>query len=142
MTKYLIHKGTAIILDASDDVYILDTDHLNDDEQRLVVHGDEDDFLSITVERGRLLHDDDLELTRNNSIAFTENAIKEEMSSPQFEHLDEKIKDFVLNFATHEDFEIIAAEILNDERTWENYQPVITDALRLLVGRRTAERII
>jgi hypothetical protein len=139
MTKYIIHKGTGTIIDADDGVYILDDDHLNDDEVANIF--EPEDLLEFVDTKARRLQGDTLELHFTNTIAFSESAIKEEMSSDLMAPLAENIKDWVADFATHEDFEILASLILTDERIWSTYPEVLIDAINELHARRVKERV-
>lgn len=139
--KLIVNTSTGWLIDADDDVYVINTDYLNDDDRQRLLSMDISEIAEIARTNGQKLNSDTLELNFSNVIAFSEEAIKDEMDSPSFTSLDDTIRDWVINFATHEDFELIANAVLSDERIWEAFPGTLSDALKEIHAMRVAEGV-
>lgn len=127
--KLIVNTNTGWIIDADDSVYVLDTDHLNDDDRRRILTCETTEIVDVAKDQGRKLNSDTLDLTFSNTIAFSENAIIEEANNSTVLDLNENLRDWVVNFATHEDFELIANAVLSDDRIWEAFPSTLKDAI-------------
>ena len=134
MTKFIVHIGTGTIIDASDDVYIFDTDTLTESERERLTGDDYfDDQLicGLAEEIGTKLSPELLEMTYGNTVSFSPTALRIEVQESETlrEELGEDNTAWVLSDATAEDFSFIAGVALGDDRMWSEYTLTVANAI-------------
>jgi len=135
MTKFIVHSGTDTIIDANDDVYILDIEDITDEDRENLTGSDYFDdhyIIAIAKERGRKLNSELLEMTYANTVSFAPTAVRAEAEeSEQLKAiLGEDITAWLLSDATAEDFCFIAGVALGDDEMWQGYTQTIAYAIR------------
>lgn len=60
--KLLVHTGTGTFFDIDDDVYLVDTDNLTDEEVMAFIEGWDKGIVDVTLEKGQRVLVDDLPL--------------------------------------------------------------------------------
>ena len=144
MTKFIVHAGTDTIIDASDDVYILDIEDITDEDRENLTGSDYFDdhyIIALAKERGNKLNPDTLEMTFGNTVSFAPSAIKEEaQESDQLKHvLGEEIISWLLSDAKAEDFAYIAGIALGDDEMWQGYNQTIASAIQTAYENKEAK---
>lgn len=135
--KLIVHRGTGTVIDADDDVYVIDTDAIKDEAIiKLLEDGDESDVVEVAVMNGTKITGDDLELNWRNCMAFSPSSLRQEVDENPFvsKKLTEGASEW-LTKAGHIEFEQIADEILNDELIWQNYCDIVAHAINEVFAR-------
>lgn len=138
--KLIVHAGTGTIIDADDQVFILDMSQLTDEERKETL-ADENDYLIVELakKKGRRVRQEDLDLTPSNSITFTPFTIRYEIGAMEGLIVDKNLEDWVLNRATDDELTEVAQIALNDEMMWENYSDVLIGAIVDVYNKRGAK---
>ena len=129
--KLIVHAGTGTIIDADDDVYIIDTDAIKDESLgALLEDGDESEVIDIAIKSGRKLRSDELEMSYGNSMTFTPTSIRQEIQENPFmpKKLEEGVSEWLEN-ASQDDFDFIAGLVMADELLWQNYMDILAHAI-------------
>jgi hypothetical protein len=143
--KLIVHAGTGTIIEADDNVWILDTDRLDDEtiKELLTEYGDHDDWddhtvVDIATSHGRRIDKGAIELAHNTALALTPTSIRYEMTENDgvYSYLPSEVIQWVLNTSDLNLIEV--AEIaLNDQRLWDNYFNVLLDSIREVYDDKT-----
>lgn len=137
--KLIVHAGTGTIIDADDQVFVLDISQLTDDERKETLVDQNDDLIvRLAKSKGRRLHEDDLDITPSNSIVFTPFSIRYEIESGDF-LVQEEIKNWIVNQATDDELSAIGNIAMTDEMMWENYSDVLIGAIVDVYNKRGAK---
>ena len=132
--KYLVHAGTGTIIECGDDVFVLDTANLNDLEMLIVTEGDDTDIVDLAKDKNDRLTNYMNDLRWGNCIAYSPQAIREEVAEQIFEAYmnedEQHIITWVLEEATDDQLNQIAQYILNDDSMWVSYTDDLVNGLR------------
>lgn len=130
--KLIVHAGTGTIIDADDDVYVIDTNLIDDATLGgYIEDGDEHQIVELAKEKGRRINSSELELTYRNTMAFTPSALKYEAEENETvrKTIQEDAKAW-LDTASDEAFAKVSEFIMNDDLLWENFSEIIADAIK------------
>lgn len=145
--KLIVHAGTGTIIEADDNVWILDTDRLDDEtiKELLSEYGgddwDDNTAVEIATNYGRRIDKGAIELAHNTALSFTPTAIRYEvMESDEIRsYLNPDVAQWVLD--TNDRNLIEVAEVaLNDERLWENFIDVLLDSIREVYDEKKGDK--
>lgn len=127
MTTYLVHAGTGTIIDASDDVYVIT---LSEDANPEWFYED-DEIIDLATTQGKRLALNDL--TYSNTIAYSPNAIREEVRESLWEYYsdDEQLRPVLewVETASDEQLNEVASYILQNDEVWQSYSNSLLDGL-------------
>lgn len=130
-TMIIVHKGTGTIIDANDDVWVVDPDTITDPEVlRTLEEGDEYDVREIAVHHGRRIDSEVLEMSYRNCMVFTPTALRVEVEENSFirNRLTHEVTEWIKS-ADRKAFDKIADFIMNDELLWENYCSIVAECI-------------
>lgn len=128
--KLIVHAGTGTVINADDDVYVIETDSLTDADTNLIEDGNDTEIAEVAKRNGRRISSPELELTYRNSVAFTPTALRQEVQENTF--VSKKLVRGVeswLDTATDKEFDAVADRIMNDELLWQHYCEIVADAI-------------
>lgn len=131
--KLIIHAGTGTIINADDDVFVLDTKRLTEDELALI--DNEHDAVDLAKSKGRRLTKDALDITPSNSMVFTPMSIRYEVEMNEA-LVEENLAAWVLNQATEDDLWHISNVAILDELLWTNFADVLGGAIEEVYKRK------
>jgi hypothetical protein len=142
--KLIVHAGTGTIIEADDNVWILDTDRLDDETiKELISKYGKDDWddntaVDIATSYGRRIDKGAIELSTETALPLTPTSIRYEImeNDEVWEYLSTEVAQWVLDTNDRNLLEV--AEIaLNDQRLWENYLNVLLDSIREVYDDKT-----
>jgi hypothetical protein len=137
--KLIIHTGTGTIVDADDQVYVLDIDSLTPEERTKVLVEDNTQLaVKMAVMKGRRLTEDALSITPANSMIFTPMSIKYEVEMTEA-FVSDDIADWVLNKATEDELWQISNTAISDDLLWRNYTDVLGGAIEQIYKKQVAK---
>lgn len=131
--KLIVHAGTGTIIDADDDVFVLDTKYLTKNELALL--DDEHEAVDLARSVGRRLTKDALDITPVNSMIFTPMSIRYEVQETD-SFVSEEVSDWIFDKATEDDLWEISNVAMNNELLWENYSTVLSGAIEEVYKRK------
>jgi uroporphyrinogen-III synthase len=129
--KLIIHAGTGTVIDADDDVFIIDTNLIHDDVLGpFLEDGDEEEIVEIAKENGRRINSEQLEMTYRNCVAFTPTALRYEVAenSGVTRRLDRETIEWAATTSA-QNLDYVAELIMNDEILWERYTEIVAEAI-------------
>jgi hypothetical protein len=141
--QLIIHPGTGTIIDAADNLYLLDTTTLNKEDTTRITEGDDADILDIAATKGNHLTPDVLAINYSNSLSFTPELLKEAYGSRTHDDMGETtgyethIGEWLKDEATTQDFYDIAENILYNHDLWTAFNKAIRDSINKQHQRRT-----
>jgi hypothetical protein len=142
--KYIIHTGTGTIIEAGDDVLVLDTANLNDLEMHILTEGDDSDIVDLARDKNDRLSNYMNDLRWGNCIAYSPTAIRQEVAEQIFEAYmnedEQHIIKWVLEEATDADLNQVAEYILNDDSMWVSYNDDLVNGLRYCYKHLVGEK--
>lgn len=120
--RYIVHIGTGTVLDLNDEVYVVDGEDIEGDIDS------EQDMIDAAIGRGTNI----INLLRSHdwmasSVTYAPDAIRVEVRESLFP-FSESAREWVEK-ASDSDLLQVSEFCMNDERTWENFHPVIADAI-------------
>lgn len=129
MARYIVHIGTGTVLDLDDEVYVVDGEDIEGDIDT------EQDMIDAAIGRGTNI----INLLRSHdwmasSVTYAPDAIRTEVRESSFDFAD-TAKEWVEN-ASDSDLLFVSEVCINDPRTWENFHPVIADAIFDVMAER------
>lgn len=137
--KLIIHTGTGTIVDADDQVYVLDIDSLTPEERTKVLVEDNNQLaVKMAVMKGRRLTEDALSITPANSMIFTPMSIKYEVEMTEA-FVSDDIADWVLNKATEDELWQISNTAISDDLLWRNYTDVLGGAIEQIYKKQVSK---
>lgn len=138
--KLIVHTGTGTIIDADDQVFVLDMSQLTDEERKETLVDQNDDLIvRLAKIRGRALSNENLDMTPSNSITFTPFTIRYEIGTMEGLITDKNLEDWVLNKATDDELNEVGQIAISDEMMWENYSDVLIGAIVDVYNKRGAK---
>lgn len=142
--KLIVHAGTGTIIEADDNVWILDTDRLDNEtiKELLTEYGedgwDDNTAVDIATSYGRRIDKGAIELSTETALPLTPTSIRYEMTENDgiYSYLPSEVIQWVLNTS---DLNLIhVAEVaLNDQRLWDPYFNVLLDSIREVYDDKT-----
>lgn len=120
--RYIVHIGTGTVIDLNDDVYVVDGEDIEGDIDS------EQEMIDAAIAHGTNI----INLLRSHdwmasSVTYAPDAIRVEVRESSFA-FSESAREWVEK-ASDSDLLLVSEECMNDERTWENFHPVIADAI-------------
>lgn len=138
--KLIIHAGTGTIIDADDQVFILDMNDLTDEERKEALVDENDDLIvELAKSKGSRLTEDALDIDPGNSMVFTPFSIRYEIGGAEGLLVGEDMEDWVLNRATDDELREVGKVALADEMLWENYSDVLVGAIVDVYNKQVAK---
>lgn len=130
MTKLIYHAGTDTFFDADDDVFVIDTNSMTEDEQEALGDGD-DGVLESVIDDGRATPLFLSDMTWANTVSYSPSAIREEIRESLYENFpdDEAVLDWAIS-ASDADLNTVAGFIMNDDETWQLFIRNLIEGLR------------
>ena len=129
MARYIVHIGTGTVIDLNDEVYVVDGEDIEGDIDT------EQDMIDAAIGRGTNI----INLLRSHewmsmSVTYAPDAIRTEVRESSFD-FPETVKNWVAN-ASDSDLLFVSELCMNDDRTWENFHPVMADAIFDVMAER------
>ena len=136
--KIIVHAGTGTVIEADDNVWVLDTERLDNEtiSRLLTEYGSHDDWddhtvVDISTKYGRRIDKMAIELSTETALPLTPTSIRYEITESDEIHtyLPSEVSQWVLN-TNDRDLIEVAEVVLNDQRLWDPYFNVLMDAIR------------
>ena len=126
--KYLVHAGTGTIINADDDVFVLDTALLDDQTMLMLTEGGDEDLAEFAQIKGKRLSLNDM--TYSNTVSYSPSSIREEIRESLSEYYTDEEWLSWAEQASDDDLNEVAGYILSADDVWQNFSINLVDGLR------------